>query len=130
MQGRHLALVSGYLKLCASPPQIESGELDDLVGTPVKDGLEHVKRKTLRHLRSYLRRHRQLHAVDDRIDQHRTGMSQGLGELLLHLRRILDAHALDADGLSHGREVRIDKLGSGVEKPVDFCSSSMKHSEP
>jgi len=47
-------------------------------------------------------------------------MSQGLGELLLHLRRILDAHALDADGLSHGREVRIDKLGSGVEKAGRF----------
>src|SRR5882757_8396877 len=66
--------------------------------------------------KGYFRRHCQLHAVDDRIDEHRTGMSQGLGELLLHLRRILDAHALDADGLSHGREVRIDKLGSGVEK--------------
>src|SRR5258705_7814961 len=38
------------------------------------------------------------------------------GELLLHLRRILDAHALGVDGLSHGREARIDKLGSGVEK--------------
>src|SRR6202048_1603997 len=105
-----------FKKIFASPQQIGSGEFDDLVGTPVKNGLEHVERKTLRHLRSYFRGHRQLHAVDDRIDEHRTGMSQGLGELLLHLRRILDAHALDADGLSHGREVRIDKLGSGVEK--------------
>src|SRR5258707_10739953 len=105
-----------FQKRSASPQQIGSGELDDLVGTPVENGLQHVKCKTLRHLRSYFRRHRQLHAVDDRIDEHRTGMSQGLGELRLHLCRILDAHALDADGLSHGREVRIDKLGSGVEK--------------
>jgi hypothetical protein len=45
------------------------------------------------------RRHRQYHAADDRIVEHRTGMRQGLGELLLHLRRILDAHGLDADGL-------------------------------
>src|SRR5258707_11735279 len=103
-------------KLSASPQQIRSGELDDLVGTTIEDGLQHVKCKTLRHLRGYFRRHRQLHAVDDRIDQHRTGMSQGLGELLLYLGRVLNAHTLYADGLSHGREVRIDKLGSGVEK--------------
>src|SRR6266446_5072260 len=109
-----------FRKLSALPQQIGSREFDDLVSTPVENGLEHVKCKTLRHLSSYFRRHRQLHAVDDRIDQHRTGMSQGLGELLLHLRRILNAHTLYADGLSHGREVRIDKLGSGVEKAGRF----------
>src|SRR5258706_296458 len=107
---------SMFQRISASPPQIRSGELDDLVGTSIENGLQHVKREALRHLRGYFRRHCQLHAVDDCIDEHRTGMSQGLGELLLHLRRILDAYALDADGLSHGREVRIDKLGSGVEK--------------
>src|SRR5260221_13188619 len=101
-----------FQRISASPQQIGSGELDDLVGTPVKNGLEHVKRKTLRHLRSYFRRHRQLHAVDDRIDEHGTGMSQRLGELLLHLRRILEAHALDAEGLSHGLEAPNYKLGS------------------
>src|SRR6266404_8051884 len=103
-------------KNSGSPQQIRSGEFEDLVSTPIENGLEHVKREALRHLRGYFRRHRQLQAVDDRIDEHRTRMSQGLGELLLHLRRILDAHALDADGFSHGREVRIDKLRSGVEK--------------
>src|ERR1700737_4767296 len=110
-----------FQELSAAPQEIGSGELDDLVGTPVKNGLEHVERKTLRHLRSYFRGHRQLHAVDDRIDEHRTGMSQGLGELLLHLRRILDAHALDADGLSYSGGVRSDKLGSGVRTAVALC---------
>src|SRR6267154_1384504 len=107
---------SMFQRISASPPQIRSGELDDLVGTTIENGLQHVKREALRHLHSYFRRHRQLQAVDDRIDEHRTGMSQGFGELRLHLRRILDAHALDADGLGHGREVRIDELGSGVKE--------------
>src|SRR6267154_4483561 len=118
MQGQTLGSspVSRCSKFSRSPQQIGSGELDDLVSTPIQNGLQHIKREALRHLRSYFRRHRQLQAVDDRIDEHGTGMSQGLGELLLNLRRILDAHALDADGLGHGREVRIDKVGSGVEK--------------
>src|ERR1700694_5724893 len=105
-----------FQRLSASPPQIRTGELDDLVGTTIENGLQHVKRKTLRHLRGYFRRHRQLHAVDDRIDEHRPWRSERLSELPLPLLRILDAHALDADALSHDREVRIDNLGSGVEK--------------
>jgi hypothetical protein len=44
-------------------------------------------------------------------------MSQGLGDLAFDFSRILDAHALDADGPHHGREVRIDKFGSRVEEP-------------
>src|SRR5258705_6152601 len=115
MLGRYLAL---FQKLSASPQQIRSGELDDLVGTPIENGLQHVKREALRHLRSYFRRHRQLHAVDDRIDEHRTGMSQGLGELLLHLRRILDAHTLDADGLRHIRAAPAYKIACRVDTDI------------
>ena len=54
-------------------------------------------------------------------------MNQGLGELAVDLSWILDAHTLDANGLGHSSEVRIDKCASGVSrKPVDFGSSSMK----
>src|SRR5467141_2415366 len=47
----------------------------------------------------------ELHAVDDGIDQHRAGMGQRRGELALDVGWILDAHALDADGLGHRSEV-------------------------
>src|SRR5260370_42201086 len=42
---------SMFQRISASPPQIRSGELDDLVGTSIENGLQHVKREALRHLR-------------------------------------------------------------------------------
>jgi hypothetical protein len=44
-------------------------------------------------------------------------MNQGLGALAVDLSWILDAHTLDANGLGHGCEVRIDKCASRVEEP-------------
>jgi len=53
-------------------------------------------------------------------------MSQGLGELRLHLCRILDAHALDADGFSMAAKFGLTSSVPVSRKPVDFCSSSIK----
>jgi hypothetical protein len=48
-------------------------EFNDLVGTPVKDRLQHVECESFRRFDRDLRRHRELHAVDDGVDNHRPG---------------------------------------------------------
>src|SRR5260370_41919356 len=65
-----------FQRISALPQQIRSGELDDLVGTSIENGVQHVKREALRHLRGYFRRHAQLHPVDGCIDATGPGMSE------------------------------------------------------
>src|ERR1700730_8542623 len=90
-----------------SAPEIRLGEVDDLVAATAHDRLHHVEREALRHIEGDRGRHGKLCPVDNCIDENGAVMRQGSGDCVLHLARILDTNAADADGFGHGREVRV-----------------------
>jgi hypothetical protein len=76
--------------------EVCSRQLHDLVGTTIQDRFQHVEREAFCHFSGDLGRHGQLHPVDDGVDEHRTGMGQGFGDLAVSLCRILDANTFNS----------------------------------
>src|SRR5882757_1352052 len=62
---------SAVVSISPLAPQVGLREIDHLVRLPVQDRLDHIKREPLCHFEVDCGGHRQLHPVDDRVDQHR-----------------------------------------------------------
>jgi hypothetical protein len=90
-----------------SPEQAGARELDQLGAAAVDDRLGGVEAEAERMLGLDLRRHDELHAVGDHVDQGRAIVRKGLLQCGLELGRILDPEAGNAGGLRDLAEIRI-----------------------
>ena len=96
--------------------EIGSGEIDQLFGSPVKNGARKEKAEALRLGQSCFWRHGQLLMFADDVDERRPRMVKGGCQRCFQIFRLLDANSFNADGLRHGREIRIFDIAAGVEK--------------
>src|SRR6478672_9763585 len=107
---RRIRLASG------STPNVRAGEIDDLVAPPAQYSLQHEKREALGHFQGDGRRHRELRSVHHGIDEDRPVMGESGGDAVIRLARIFESNAPYADGLGHGREIRVLQVHSEIEE--------------
>src|ERR1700678_3575807 len=88
-----------------SAPESRARELDDLVATPVEDGLQHEEAEPLCLLGHYLGAHDELLLRRRHVDEGWTRVRECLAQSPFDLIRVLDADALDASRLGDGSKV-------------------------
>src|SRR5580704_3534379 len=88
-------------------PEICGGHVEHLVRAAVHHSFNHEEREPLRHLKGDTGWHRELLAIDYRIDKHRSVVRERGRDTRLHIGRFFESNPADANRLSHLGEVWI-----------------------
>src|SRR5262245_52025363 len=108
---------SGSLLEAPLLPKVRPCEIDEFIAAAGHDGLEHIKRKALRHLSRDARRNRKHHPADEGVNQYRSVMGECIGNAALNITWIFKPDPAHANGFRHSREIWVFERGAGVEKP-------------
>src|ERR1700733_8705360 len=118
VKGRSTTRIMSSFLLQDSARQIDLCEVDQLRCPAVENSLHHEHPKMIGLIDSCRRRHGELLASADHVDQYGSLVRERCLDRSLQLLRFLDTDAADTHRLGHSREVGILEIAPGIEESV------------